>query len=132
MSCALICVLETCEGEDILGTLWKYIRPRFYGTLNEVKAEEIKNAFILNKSLTNSSNVISGATTNNTDAKIFIEWTKDAFVQQFLELYNKPEFQKMQQIMTSPSFQAAIEAAGKIQEHLNWTPKSSSTTKDTN
>lgn len=108
-----------CEGENALGTLWNYVRSQFYGTLDEIKAEEFKNAFVLNKTLTNSNDVLCGGLNNNADAEILAKIANDPAVRQFMELYSKPEFQKMQQVMTSPGFQAAVEAANKIKKHLD-------------
>ncbi len=108
-----------CEGEDILGSLWRYIRPQFYGTLDEIKAEEFKNAFVMNQSLTNSSDVLSGGLNNYPDTEILSKVANDPAVQQLIELYNKPEFQKIQQVLASPDFQAAVKAANRIQKQLD-------------
>ena len=35
-----------CEGEALLGELWNYLRTQFYGTLDEIKANQLMNMFI--------------------------------------------------------------------------------------
>ncbi len=99
--------------------LWSYIHTSFYGTLDEVKAEEFKNAFILNKSVTNGDDVISGGLNNVIDVEAIEKCANNPAVQQFMELYSKPEFQKMQQVISSPNFQAAIEAANRMKKYFN-------------
>ncbi len=86
---------------------------------DEIKAEEFKNTFILNKSVTNDDDVISGGLNNAIDVEAIEKCANNPAVQQFIELYSKPEFQKMQQIMTSPNFQKAVETANRMQKYLN-------------
>lgn len=86
---------------------------------DEIKAEEFKNAFILNKSVTNGDDVISGGLNNAIDIEAIEKCANNPAVQQFMELYSKPEFQKMQQVISSPNFQAAIEAANRMKKYFN-------------
>lgn len=86
---------------------------------DEIKAEEFKNAFVLNKSLINGNDVLSGGLNDKPEKEILTKVANDPAVRQFMELCRKPEFQEMQQVMTSPEFKAAIEAANKIKKQLN-------------
>lgn len=104
-----------CEGEDILGTLWKYIRPRFYGTLNEVKAEELKNQFILNTSKTNSKDI----TSKNTNLSDIQKVLSNPDIIRLMEVYNQPEFQELQKTFSNPEFQAAMQAANQLQHYFD-------------
>jgi len=104
--------------EDKAENLWMYVHTLLFGSPDEIKAEEFKNTFILNKSVTNGNDVISGGL-NTPDIEIIEKCANDPAVQQFIELYSKPEFQKIQQIMTSPNFQAAVETANRMQKYLN-------------
>ena len=86
----------------------------FYGTLGEVKAEELKNDFILNASLTNSNKKIS----NDNDIDVIEKIAGDPAIMKLMELYNKPEFQQLQETFSSPEFQKAIQAANKLQKYF--------------
>ncbi len=90
---------------------------------DEIKVEEFKNAFVLNQSVTNGNDVLSGGLNNIPDIEIIEKYANNPAIRELMELYSKPEFQKMQQVITSPGFQAAIEAANKLQKHLNWDKK---------
>lgn len=105
--------------EELAGLWVKILNSLGDEAPDAVKAEDIKNEFILNQSLTNSTNKSSGKD-NIDNIKTIVN---DPAVQQFMELYNKPEFQKMQQVMSSPGFQTAVEVANKIQKNLNWSKK---------
>lgn len=106
--------------KDELLPLWlKVIYALGYEQPDEVKAEELKNAFILNKSLTNSTDSLSGGLNNYPDTEILSKVANDPAVQQLIELYNKPEFQKMQQVIISHEFQAAVKVANRIQKQLD-------------
>ncbi len=105
--------------EDKAENLWMYVHTLLFGSPDEVKAEEFKNTFILNKSVTNGNDVISGGLNNAIDIEAIEKCANNPAVQYFIKLYSKPEFQKMQQVITSPEFQAAVKAANKIQKYLN-------------
>ena len=96
--------------------LWIYVHTLLFGTITEIKAEEFKNAFVLNKSLINGNDVLSGGLNDKPETEILAKVANDPAVRQFMELCRKPEFQEMQQVMTSPEFKAAIEAANKIKK----------------
>ena len=94
-------VLQDAKDESA-EKLWMYVHTLLFGSITEIKAEEFKNAFMLNKSLINGNDVLSGGLNNNPEAEILAKVANDPAVQQFMELCRKPEFQKMQQVMTSP------------------------------
>lgn len=102
-----------CEGEDILGDLWQYIRSQFYGTLDEVKAEDLRNDFI--------NNTLAPLEKLKSNPKALNEIFNTVFNQQpelinVFEKINSPEFQKMQQLFLNPEYKKALEAANKINE----------------
>lgn len=80
---------------------------------DEIKAEELKNAFISEdeKVISNSSQ------TKNTDSIL-----NDSSLIKLIETFNTPEFQKLQQTFSSPEFQNAIQTAKKMQQKLGTIP----------
>lgn len=97
--------------EELVGLWVKILNSLGDNAPDAVKAEGLKNEFIFKQSLVSNTNKLS----EEDNIKTIIE---EPAIQQLLELYNKPEFQKMQQVMSSPGFQAAVEAVEKIQKHL--------------
>lgn len=108
----------------------KELRPLWLNILSnaddapvEIKAEEFKNAFILNRTKTNSNSLISGNISDRLDTEAIKKITENPAVQHLMELSKSPEFQKMQQVMSNPEFQAALEAASKLHKQLDWSEK---------
>ena len=79
---------------------------------DEIKAEELKNAFV-----SEDSEINHNFLQMNTDSTL-----NDPLLIKLMETFNTPEFKKMQQTFSSPEFQKAIQAANKIQQNLNMNP----------
>lgn len=86
---------------------------------DEVKAEELKNNFILNKSLTNSDDVLSGNLNNDLDIDVIEKIANDPSVKKIMELYSMPGFQQLQKTISSPEFQKAMQTASMVQKHFD-------------
>ena len=78
-----------------------------------VKAEDLKNEFVLNQSLLNGTDKISGKENMEDIEKIVFDPT----VMKLLETYNKPEFQQLQKTVISPEFQRSVQLANKLQKY---------------
>lgn len=93
-----------CEGEDLLGSLWQHLRPKFYGKLDEVKAEELKCSFVANKTeLNNESDLIKQLETIK----------NDPLMSEYMKLIKTDTFKQMQQMFNSPDFLNAINTIAK-------------------
>lgn len=79
-----------------------------------VKAEDLKNEFILNHSLTNGTNTVSYNDNIDDIEKI----VGDPSVMKLMEVYNKPEFQELQKVFNNPEFQMAMRTANKLQKYF--------------
>lgn len=94
--------------------LWSYIHTSFYGTLDEVKAEELKNNFVNNK-ITNIDSYTDEQLQQITSEMLNIEPDLKAV----FEKINTPEFQKLQKIINSQEFQQGIEIATRLSKYYN-------------
>lgn len=77
---------------------------------DEIKAEELKNAFTSEEDKRTFSSIKS----KNTNTIL-----KDPSLLKLLKTFNTPEFQKLQQTFSSPEFQNAIQVANQIQQNLS-------------
>lgn len=82
---------------------------------DEIKAEELKNAFI-------SEN--DKVTFNSKEEKNIDTTLNDPSLRKLMETLNTPEFQKLQQTFSNPEFQNAIQTANIMQQKLNKIPLS--------
>lgn len=82
---------------------------------DEIKAEELKNQFVLNDSKTNSKHGLS-KNTNMSDVQKLLS---NPDIIRLMEVYNQPEFQQLQKTFSNPEFQAAIQVANKLQHYFN-------------
>lgn len=78
---------------------------------DEIKAEELKNSFVLEDNKKEDIN-----TTINNDINTIVN---NPNLIKFLDIVNTPEFQKIQQTFSNPEFQKAVQAANKVQQNLN-------------
>ena len=90
---------------------------------DEIKAEEFKNSFVLNKSLTNGNDVLSGGLKNETDIDAIQKILSDPSVMKLMEIYSKPEFQELQKTFLSPEFQKTMQVANKMQKYFEMLSK---------
>lgn len=104
--------------EEKAEDLWIYVHTLLFGSPDEIKAEDFKNSFVLNQSLSNSDNVISGNSNNNLDIDAIEKIIDDPAIMKLMELYNKPEFQELQKTFSNPEFQTAIQVANKLQKYF--------------
>lgn len=82
---------------------------------DEIKAEELKNAFI-------SEN--DKVTFNSKEEKNIDTTLNDPSLRKLMETLNTPEFQKLRQTFSNPEFQNAIQTANIMQQKLNKIPLS--------
>jgi len=78
---------------------------------DEIKAEELKNSFVLEDNKKEDTN-----TTIKNDINTIVN---NPNLIKFLDIVNTPEFQKIQQTFSNPEFQKAVQAANKVQQNLN-------------
>lgn len=109
-------LIEQDYSYEQLKTLWlKVIYTIGDSAPDEIKAEELKNQFVLNTSKTNSKNVVS-KNTNLSDVQRLLS---NPDIIKVMEVYNKPEFQELQKIFSDPEFQSAMQAANKLQHYFD-------------
>lgn len=82
---------------------------------DEIKAEDLKNSFVLNKSKINSKDGLS----KQTDLSNIKNKMSSPEVLRLMEIYNQPEFKKMQETFNNPEVQAAIQIASKLQHYFD-------------
>ncbi len=82
---------------------------------DEIKAEEFKNEFISNHSLTNGTNQIA----KKEDLSDIEKIVGNPDIMKLMETYSKPEFQELQNTLSSPQVQAVIQTANKVQKYLD-------------
>ncbi len=111
-------VLQNVD-ENKAENLWLYVHTLLFGSLDEIKAEEFKNAFVLNESVTNGNDVLSGGLNNIPDMEIIEKCINDPAVMKMIEIYNKPEFQQLQKTFSSPEFQKTMQVANRLQKYID-------------
>lgn len=80
-----------------------------------IKAEDLKNGFILNKSFTNKAS----KTSNETDLSNIERVINDPSILKLIETCNKPEFQQLQKTFSSPEFQKTMQVVNKLQKYFD-------------
>lgn len=99
--------------------LWYYLQTKFYGKLDEIRVEEFKNNFVLNKSLTNSDDLLSGNLNNGLGIDVIEKIANDPSVKKIMELYSMPGFQQLQKTISSTEFQKAMQVANMVQKYFD-------------
>lgn len=99
-----------------LKTLWlKVIYTIRDNAPDEIKAEDLKNQFVLNVSKSNSKHVTSKKT-NLSDIQKALS---NPDIIKVMEVFNQPAFQELRKTFSNPEFQAAIQAANKLQHYFD-------------
>ena len=105
-------ILQDYTKEQLLPLWLKILYTLNEEAPDEIKAEELKNSFVLE-----DDNVTSNPVkTENSDSIL-----KDPSLTKLIETFSTPEFQKMQQTFSSPEFQNVMQLANKIQQKLGTT-----------
>lgn len=101
--------------------LWYYIQNKFFGKLDETKAEEFKNSFISSMSENNEKEL------NKSISKDSIEeldkMLSNPEVLSVMKTVNSQEFQKLQEVFSNPEFQTTMKLANRIQQYLSYVNK---------
>lgn len=109
-------LVEQNYARNTLLKLWtKILNSLGDNTPDEIKAEDLKNSFVLNKSKLNSKDSLS----KKTDLSKMQDIMSSPEVLKLMEIYNQPEFKKMQETFNNPEVQAAIEIANKLQHYFD-------------
>lgn len=103
-------VLQDYKKDQLLPLWLKILYTLNEEAPDEIKAEELKNAFISE----DNKAAFGSVKTKNTNTII-----NDASFLKSLETLNISEFQKLQQTFSSPEFQNAIQVVNKIQQKIN-------------
>lgn len=111
-------IMQQYSTTELMPLYLKILNNLHEETPDEIKAEEFKNAFVLNKSLTNSNNIISGDSINDSDMDAIEKIIGDPAVMKLMEMYSNPEFQELQKTFSNPEVQKTIQVANKLQKYF--------------
>jgi len=100
--------------EELNGLWVKILNSLGKNAPDEVKAEDLKNEFILNQSLTNGANKVA----NIEDISDIENIIGNPAVMKLMETYSKPEFQELQETFSSPEFQKTMRLANRLQSYF--------------
>ncbi len=101
--------------EELSGLWVKILNSLGDNAPDEVKAEDLKNEFVLEHAPIDRTNKIS----NKEELPDIEKIVDNPAVVKLMELCNKPEFQELQNTLSSPQVQAAIQTANKVQKYLD-------------
>ncbi|MBD5534583.1 MAG: helix-turn-helix transcriptional regulator [Lachnospiraceae bacterium] len=102
-------ILQDYTKEQLLPLWLKILYTLNEEAPDEIKAEELKNSFVLE----DDNVTFNSVKTEKSDSIL-----KDPSLTKLIETFSTPEFQKMQQTFSSPEFQNVIQLANKIQQKL--------------
>ncbi len=103
-------ILQDYTKEQLLPLWLKILYTLNEEAPDEIKAEELKNAFILDDDdVTFNSVKLENANLPLNDPSLI----------KLMETFSTPEFQKLQQTFSSPEFKNAIQVVNKMQQQLN-------------
>lgn len=109
-------LIEQEYPQNTLLKLWiKLLKSLGNNAPDEVKAEDFKNDFVLNKIKLNSNNTTSKKV-NLTDVEKILT---NPDIIKLMEMYNQPAFQELQKTFANVEFQNAIKVANQLQKYFN-------------
>ena len=108
-------ILQDYTKEQLLPLWLKILYTLNEEAPDEIRAEELKNAFISEDNRT----TFSYTPIKNTDPIL-----NNPSLIKLIETFNTPEFQKLQQTFSNPEFQKALQVANALQQKLNNIPLS--------
>lgn len=97
--------------------LWYYIQNKFYGKLDEAKAEEFKNSFVNSMSGNNEKELNKSISKNSIEE--LDKMLSSPEVLSVMKTINSQEFQKLQETFSNPEFQAAMKVANRLQNYFS-------------
>lgn len=97
--------------EEKLNNLWLYLHTKFYGTLDEIKAEELKNIFMQKSFDPLEEYKDNPEILKQVYDKVF---QRDPQVLEVINKLNTSEFQKLQEMFSNPEFRKSVEYANKV------------------
>lgn len=102
--------------KDELHSLWiKILNHLGDNAPDEIKAEDLKNSFVVNNSKLDSKNDKS----KKMDLSDIQKIVNNPDVMKLMEIYNQPAFKEMQETFSSPDVKAAIQIANKLQGYFD-------------